>query len=195
MAGTDRRRDLFRSYDNAAGIVDGITSDQLSLATPCPGWDVAAMLDHLVVVGWRIVALGRGEEAYGAAFPHVELADASEQLRRAGDEAVVAWSDDACLVAVVRVPLVGALTGETIVNMYLAELATHTWDVALPTGQLGRLDPALAPPALAAASAMLKPEYRDAAGPGIPYGTEITAPANATGWERLAAFMGRSPRP
>jgi uncharacterized protein (TIGR03086 family) len=195
MGGTDRRRDLFRSYNNAADIVGGIVPDQLSRATPCPGFDVEAMVDHVVAVGWRIVAFGRGQEVSVSEFPHVALTDASDQLRQAGHEAVAAWSDDGPMVALVSVPWGEPMTGEMIVNMYLAELATHAWDVALTTGQLGRLDPALAEPALEAARAMLVPELRDAWGQGNPYGAEIAAPADATDWERLAAFMGRPPRP
>jgi uncharacterized protein (TIGR03086 family) len=195
MAGTDRRRDLFRSYNNAADIVGGIRPDQLARATPCPGYDVESMVDHLVAMGWRIVALGRGQDAYGTELPHVELRDASDQLRQAGQEAVAAWSDDGGLDALVSVPWGEAMTGEMLVNMYLAELATHAWDVALTTGQLGHLDPVLAEPALEAARAMLMPELRNAWGQGNPYGAEIAAPTDATDWERLAAFMGRPPRP
>ena len=39
-------------------------------------------------------------------------------------------------------------TGAALVNFYLAELTTHTWDLAAATGQLDRLSPSLAAPAL-----------------------------------------------
>ena len=32
-------------------------------------------------------------------------------------------------------------TGAPLVDMYLAELAAHAWDLARATGQLDRLDP------------------------------------------------------
>ena len=32
-------------------------------------------------------------------------------------------------------------TGATLVDMYLAELAAHAWDLASATGQLDKLDP------------------------------------------------------
>ncbi len=35
-------------------------------------------------------------------------------------------------------------TGATLVDMYLAELAAHAWDLARATGQTGKLDPSLA---------------------------------------------------
>lgn len=125
----------------------------------------------------------------------MELADAPGQLRRAGLDAREAWSEDARLAATVTMPWGEVYAGATVVDMYLAELTAHTWDLAAATGQLGRLDPGLAAPALEAARAMLKPEYRNLVAPGSPFGDEVEAPPDATAWERLAAFMGRQPRP
>ena len=85
-------------------------------------------------------------------------------------------------------------TGANLVDMYLAELATHAWDLARATRQLDRLDPSLALPALEGARAWIKPQYRDLVEPGAPFGAEVPLPAGADNWERLAAFMGRDPR-
>lgn len=194
MPDTDRRADLVRGYEHAADIVAGVRRDQLGGPTPCSEYDVATVVSHLVGAGWRAAALGRGEQPTGEEFPHVELTDAPDQLRRAAKEAEVAWSDDARLVATVTMPWGETYTGETLVNMYLAELAAHTWDLAFATGQLGKLDPRLARPAADGARAMLKPEYRDLMGKGNPFGAELGAPKDATDWERFAAFMGRTPR-
>ena len=57
-------------------------------------------------------------------------------------------------------------TGATLVDMYLAELAAHAWDLARATGQLDKLDPSLALPALQGARAMIKPHYRNMVEPG-----------------------------
>jgi uncharacterized protein (TIGR03086 family) len=85
-------------------------------------------------------------------------------------------------------------TGATLVDMYLAELATHAWDLASATGQIDKLDPSLALPALEGARAMIKPRYRNMVEPGAPFGTEVDPAPGADDWERLAAFMGRDPR-
>ena len=42
--------------------------------------------------------------------------------------------------------------------------------------------------------ALIKPQYRDLAGPGVPFGAEVCPGPGADDWERLAAFMGRDPR-
>ena len=85
-------------------------------------------------------------------------------------------------------------TGATVVDMYLAELAAHAWDLARATGQLDKLDPSLALPALEGARAFIKPQYRNMVEPGAPFGAEISPAPGADDWERLAAFMGRDPR-
>lgn len=193
MSVTDRRAALFASYAHAAHLVAGTSGDQLDRPTPCPKFPVSTLLSHLVGAGWRAVALGRGESPTGEEFPPVALADAAGELRRAGAEAEVVWSNDTSLVRTVAMPWGETYTGATLVDMYLAEIAAHSFDLAAATGQLDRLEPNLAVAALAGARAMLKPEYRDAMGPGEPFGPEVEAPADASDWERFAAFMGRSP--
>jgi Mycothiol maleylpyruvate isomerase N-terminal domain len=62
VADPDGRDALFASYENAAVIVAGIRHDQLAHATPCPSYDVAALIDHVVEAGSRAAALGRGAD-------------------------------------------------------------------------------------------------------------------------------------
>ena len=61
MADSDRRSTLLDSYENAAVIVSGIAADELGHPTPCPNYDVAELIDHLVEAGHRAAALGRGQ--------------------------------------------------------------------------------------------------------------------------------------
>lgn len=195
MSATDRRQDLLRAYEHAAEVVSAVTSNQLRLPTPCPAYDVAGMIDHIVGAGHRAAAAGEGPSVTGDEFPHIQLADAPGELRQARKAAEAAWADDRKLAATVTMPWGETYDGYTVVNMYLAELATHTWDLAAATGQLSSLDAGLAPSALEGAVAMLKPEYRNMMEEGSPFGSEVDAPVDATDWERLAAFMGRQPRP
>src|SRR6202035_1369687 len=173
MADSDRRSTLLDSYENAAVIVSGIDAGELGHPTPCPEYDVAALIDHLVEAGHRAGALGRGQAPPpGDESPHVELCDAPGQLGSAAEAAAQAWGDDASLSVRYTMPWGEEYTGATLVDMYLAELAVHAWDLARATGQTGRLDPSLAGPALEGARAMIKPRYRNKAAPGTPLGAE-----------------------
>jgi uncharacterized protein (TIGR03086 family) len=195
MAHPDRRSTLLDSYENAAVIVSGIDTDELGHPTPCPKYDVAGLIDHLVKAAYRAAALGRGQSPPpGDESPHVELSEAPDQLRRAADEAAQAWGDDSRLSSTITMPWDEVYTGATLVDVYLAELATHAWDLARATGQLDRLDSSLALPALEGARAMIEPQYRDMVEPGAPFGAEVPAAPGADDWERLAAFTGRDPR-
>jgi uncharacterized protein (TIGR03086 family) len=195
MTYPDRRTTLFAAYENAAVIVSAIRDEQLTDATPCPKYDVAALIDHLVEAAYRAAALGRGQTPpAGDESPHVTLSDAPAELRRAATEAAAAWEDDSALSSRLTMPWGEEYSGVTVVDMYLAELATHAWDLARATGQLNALDPSLALPALDAAKAMNTPRYRDLVGPGTPFGAEVQPPPGADEWECLAAFMGRDPR-
>jgi len=195
MADADRRGTLLDSYENAAVIVSGIVAGELGDPTPCPKYDVAGLIDHLVEAGHRAAALGRGQAPPpGDESPHVELSDAPAQLRSAAHQAAQAWGDNASLSVRHTMPWGEEYTGATLVDMYVAELATHAWDLARATGQINMLDPSLAMPALKGARAWIKPQYRNLVEPGAPFGREIDPAPDADDWERLAAFMGRDPR-
>jgi hypothetical protein len=58
MADSDRRGTLLDSYENAAVIVSGIDADELGYPTPCPRYDVAGLIDHLVEAGQPVVYNG-----------------------------------------------------------------------------------------------------------------------------------------
>ena len=195
MPDSDRRTSLLDSYENAAVIVSGIRAEQLAFPTPCPKYDVAGLVDHIVEAGHRAAALGRGQApAAGDESPHVELFEAPDRLRHAAGEAAQAWGDDSRLSSTFTMPWGEAYTGATLVDMYLAELAAHAWDLARATGQLSGLDPSLARAALSGSRAMIKAEYRDMVEPGSPFGAEVQPPPGADDWERFAAFTGRDPR-
>lgn len=192
----DRRSILLNAYENAAVIVSGISDDQLDHPTPCPRYDVAALIDHIVEAGRRAAALGRGQPpAPGDASPHTEVSEAAGRLRSAARAATAAWGDDPGLATTVAMPWGEHYTGAALVDMYVVELAAHAWDLAEATGQVDGLDPTLAEPALRSARAFIRPAYRDRVGPGAPFGAEVPVPLDADDWERFAAFTGRYPRP
>lgn len=124
--------------------------------------------------------------------PHVELDEAPGALRSAGDDAAAAWSDDASLDRVIRMPWGEDYPGRALLGIYFVELATHAWDLALATENQRLLDDDLGAAALACARATIREEYRSDG--GEPFGPELPAPDDATDWERLGAFMGRVPR-
>ena len=167
----------------------------MTLPTPCPGYDVAGLIGHIVEAGHRVVNLDRGQvPPAGDQARHIELTDAPHQLRHDAVDAANTWKDESRLTRSLTMPWAEEYTGAALVNMHLAELATHAWDLAMATGQVDRLDTALAGPALAGARTVTTAEYRNMVAPGSPFGTEIPPPPSASAGERLATFAGRDPR-
>lgn len=192
MTHNDRRSALFSSYEHAARIIENISPADLDRHTPCAAFNVAALVSHSVGAAWRAAALGRGD-ALAEEFPDVALSEAPERVRQAKQEAEAAWGDEERLVARTTMPWDETYSGAALVDMYVMELATHAWDLAMATDQVHALDPSAPVEALACANEILLPAYRNAE--GFPFGFEVPAPENATPWEQLAAFMGRQPRP
>jgi len=174
-------------------IVERIDPADLTKATPCPAFDVSALISHIVGAANRAVELGRGETPSDYEFPDVELSDAPDGLRQARKEAEAAWSDDLCLTRSIKMPWGEVYSGSNLVDMYFMELATHTWDLAFATGHIDALGADLPTEALVCAKSIMRPDYRN--DEGTPFGLEVQAPTDATDWELLAAFMGRQPRP
>jgi len=190
----DYRLQLFLAYEQAVTLADAINSSQLHDPTPCSAMDVSGLLDHLVFAARRATGLGRGEAPSGddANIPHIELDDIPSALRVAASESKESWSDGASLTRTITMPWGETYSGAQLVGMYLVEIATHSWDLASATGTSDLLDEQLGADTLACAQATIRPDYRNAE--GNPFGPQVEPPAEATSWERLAAFMGRTPR-
>ena len=97
------------------------------------------------------------------------------------------------------------MTGEQALEIYMAEITLHTWDLASATLQAPVWDPDVVMRALAAMPRELPAEGRTAAfdeaakqmpaGPsaGYPFAEAVPVAASATPIERLVAWSGRQP--
>ncbi len=52
-----------RAQDTFAHVLVNVTSDQLSSPTPCPEWDVKALIDHVIWGNQRVVERAGGQVA------------------------------------------------------------------------------------------------------------------------------------
>ncbi|MEM9132406.1 MAG: TIGR03086 family metal-binding protein [Actinomycetota bacterium] len=81
------------------------------------------------------------------------------------------------------------LPGELVINMLLMEYVGHGWDLARATATPVPYDEAQAEAALAAAQAIIQPEYR---GPEL-FDTEVDPGPAASAMDRFVGFIGRDP--
>lgn len=121
----------------AAPIIAGTRADQLQLESPCVELDVAGLLDHLVFVLRRVAKLCRGQEAFApgslgdAAADHHDWA---AEWHAGTIDVAAAYADPTVLTKTVVLPW-ATMTGAEMLQMYTAEITTHTWDLATATEQ------------------------------------------------------------
>ncbi|MDQ6754266.1 MAG: TIGR03086 family metal-binding protein [Actinomycetota bacterium] len=181
---------LERALDQTAGILALIRPEQESLPTPCPEWDVEALITHLTMSDLPHFTTGARGEAVDWRTPPGELGEDWLQEFRDGVRLLSRIWAEADLDQLV--PSMGGKPAplRARADQQIAELAMHSWDLAKATGQAPVLDNEVAEHALGWSRQMLRPEFR---GPGKAFGVEVPVPEDAPSYERLAGWFGRDP--
>jgi uncharacterized protein (TIGR03086 family) len=156
--------------------------------TPCPDYDVDALVHHLVggVRSFEAAANGRSAGFDPAAVDVGD--DPAAQFRAAADGVVSGWREfgfdrEVSLMG-------GPQPAEMVFNMTVMEYLTHGWDLAIGSGQPVPYTDAEAEEVLRRAEGTLPPQYR---GGDMPFGEIVPVPDDASAVDRLAGFMGRQP--
>ncbi|WP_242902502.1 TIGR03086 family metal-binding protein [Actinomadura terrae] len=186
------REQMLPAAEAAARILREIPADRLDDPSPCPGWSVRDVVNHIIL--WN----GRGESAArrlppaGPGEEHDFTAEPgwtdrfAEQARRTAE----AWGDPAVWEG--RTSLSGAVEGMPapfVGGLLCSELVLHGWDVAVATG----LDPGFAPETVQAewdylvTTVELGREYKV-------FGEEVPVPGDAPLLDRVVGLSGRDPR-
>jgi uncharacterized protein (TIGR03086 family) len=180
-------------------VVDRVTPADLNRPTPCAGWDLRALLEHMTGqdrgFADAVRAARAGEEVDVSAFAAHPLGPSPAATLTAGlDEVVAAFADGA--ESPVLLPEFGArLPLPTVAGMHLVDTLVHGWDVAAALGVQAGYAAELAPDVVAAALAMSEQVPDDASreAPGAPFGHALPAPADADPLTRTLTLLGRDP--
>jgi uncharacterized protein (TIGR03086 family) len=177
-----------QALDETGTVVAGVGKEQLDLPTPCDGWDVRDLLNHLVSGNLWASELGAGAtiEDVGDRFDGDVLGDdvlgayeASAILAAATFEAPGALAAP-CAVSYGPVP------GSVYAGHRFIDVLIHGWDLAIATAQDTALDPEL----IDAAYELLQEEADMVRASGV-FGESLSVPADADSQTRLLAFIGR----
>jgi uncharacterized protein (TIGR03086 family) len=165
---------LSRALDQAADVLAGVREDQLGLPTPCPEWDVSAVVSHLLQDVERFTQGVTGGTPDWTRQPEALTGDWVAAFRMAAADLMSAWRQG----------------GESDAgpDWQTPEIALHTWDLVRATGQDRDLDPVIAERSLEFMKQGLTPDNR-----GQMFASEVSVPDDAPAYERLAAFAGRDP--
>ena len=168
--------------------VAGISPVDWTQPTPCEGWDVRELVNHLVVGNWWAAALatGRTIDQVGTTLDGDQLgAVPLDAYDRSAEAAAVAFEAPGALDAPCAVSY-GPVPGSVYAGHRFIDVAVHGWDLAVATGQ----DPTLSPALVDACWAVAEPQAAMLRASGQ-FGTDVAIAVDADGQTRLLALLGR----
>ncbi|RKS72618.1 uncharacterized protein (TIGR03086 family) [Motilibacter peucedani] len=179
---------LDRVLTATGDLLAGVRPEQLHDPTPCPDYDVSALVGH--VVAWvRVFASGLAEgepveqpDVFVADDPAAEFRAATAQaldgVRRLGLDREVHLTS-------------GGVPARSALRMMIGEYVAHGWDLATATGQPVPYTDDVADLAADGMAPMLLDEYR---GPGMPFAHAVPVGDDARPLVRFLCFTGRDAR-
>jgi uncharacterized protein (TIGR03086 family) len=177
--------------DAAAGamrhVIAGLSSgDGWNLPSPCAGWTVRDVINHVVTGNLRTLAWTNSdngppnEDDYLGADPLGAFNTSFHEVR-------ARLADLLDRDTSVQTPF-AVLSPERLIEMRCCELAVHAWDVAQATSQSTDFAPETCERVLVIARASVHGLDRTQG----PFGAEQPSPPGASSADRLAAFFGRA---
>ena len=165
-----------------AGVVGGISPDELDRQTPCSQFTVRGVLEHMIGGATLFAAAYRGETPKDPDTSDV-LAGFLPVLEELGGSIAAPGALDQTIAT----PF-GDFDGDTFARYVVLDGLVHGWDMATATGQA--YDP---PDELVAAADAFARQTIDPLRDGDTFATAVEPAAGATPIERLAAYTGRRP--
>jgi uncharacterized protein (TIGR03086 family) len=178
------------SISYALGVVLAVTPEFLSRPTPCREWDLRMLLRH---ASESLAALGECIEAGRVGLdPAAEdgdvAADPARAFRDRACQLLEAWTSPGRQRHVIEIAGC-SLEASVMAAAAALEVAVHGWDVSQACGQRQPIPRALAIDLLAIAQVLVPGTGRHPL-----FAAPVTVAATAGPSDRLAAFLGRTPR-
>jgi uncharacterized protein (TIGR03086 family) len=184
----DRAAVHAKALQDTGTIVAGIKPDQLALDTPCDGWDVRELLNHLIGGNFWVKPLvdGLTIEQVGDRLDGDQVGDAYvANYERSAAEAGASFGAEGALDKPVAVSY-GPVPASMYCGHRFIDVLIHGWDLAVATGQDTTLDPDL----VEACHAVIAPEMALLDASGM-FGSNHEVPDGADRQTELLALLGR----
>ncbi len=185
---------MARAARSAVEVARNVKPDQLSAPTPCPDWDVRALVNHLMFWSAFRSELAARKVAAPADDPVTEKTDFTarpdwpDTLAAQLDRAVAAWSEPGATDGDTGLAG-GSMPARMIAMMMVGELVVHGWDLARATGQrIGTDEEVLA--TVHEMAAAMGPQGREMGA----FGAEVGVPEGAPMLDRVLGLSGRDPK-
>ena len=168
----------------------GIRDDQWDASTPCAGWTVRDLANHVVSGNFWAAELARGksiEEVGDRLDGDVLGNDPVGAYDESAKEADAAFHAPGAMAAMCGVSY-GPVPGEVYAGHRFIDVLIHGWDLAKATGQ----DTTLPPDLVESCWAVVEPQRDLILGSGQ-FGDEHDIPAGADRQASLLSLLGRTP--
>jgi uncharacterized protein (TIGR03086 family) len=169
-------------------IVAAVDASDLARPTPCAGWDVRELLNHIVAGNWWAARLAAGAsiDDVGSELDGDQLGgDALGAYERSAEAAATAFEAPGALAAPCAVSY-GPVPGAVYAGHRMIDLLVHGVDLADATGQSVTYPPAL----VDACWAVVDPQLQELQASGA-FGEPVTVDPGADSLTRLLGALGR----
>ncbi|MEV0075893.1 TIGR03086 family metal-binding protein [Nocardia neocaledoniensis] len=172
--------------------VEAASGTSLSVETPCVGWDLRALLEHMGTQNRGFAAAVRGADD-PAVWEVRPAADPVGDFLRSAEDVVAAFAEPGAHVRTPALPEIppGRFPARVALGFHLIDSVVHAWDVARSAGHTVDLDPDLAPTALRIAEAV--PAGNSRLRPGAAFAPALAVPDETATLDRVLRLLGRAP--
>jgi uncharacterized protein (TIGR03086 family) len=180
-----------RALDTTGRIIAGVKADQWNEPTPCEGWDVRTLVNHIVSGNlWAAeLAAGRSIDDVGDRLDGDVLgSDPAESFDASAKAAGAVFAAPGALDAPCAVSY-GPVPGSVYAGHRFLDVLIHGWDVAVATDQDTTLEPALVDACLE----IVRPQADLLRGSGMFGSAALEPDDDADSQTKLLAVLGRHP--
>ena len=186
--GTDPAEDAIAAMAAFGRVLLQVDDEHLELDTPCAGWNVQALLSHVVLGDAAVPLLFEGK-----ALPSTMTIDTSilgpnpvAAWRGTALAAIEAFRKPGAMEQLVQHPI-GERPGSTVARFRLVDLLGHTWDLAQAIG----VDAGLSEPLAEAALDFLLPMFDELQESQV-FGSPVEPKPDSNAVVRFLALIGRN---
>jgi uncharacterized protein (TIGR03086 family) len=179
-------------------VVNTVTPADLDRPTPCAGWTLGTLLDHMTVQHRGFAAAARGNGADKAIWRPETVTDAvradpAGAYAAAAHDVLDAFAADGVTEAQFALPDFGpgaTVPGAMAIGFHFVDYVVHGWDAAAALGL--RFEPAADVVAAVLPLVMMIPDGEFRATPDAPFGPAVIG-SGTTDFEKILAHLGRRP--
>ncbi|MCU1494706.1 MAG: hypothetical protein JWO62_2470 [Acidimicrobiaceae bacterium] len=167
-------------------VIADVPEDLWAAPTPCPEWDVRAVVSHVVAGNNMFASILHGQSPSAPRDDREPNGDLLGAYKDSADSLLIAFRRPGVLEHVFAVPI-GSVPGLVALHLRTIEVLVHGWDLARATGRPARFPEAIAEEELIFSQTKLAdipPDRR-------PFAPSQPVADDAPAIDRLAACLGR----